>query len=276
MKPVHAAGRVVAALLAVAGAVACDDKADFVNAAPAAQAAGRVVVGAAEVTFTHLNHTDISARLVLASSLTKLQQLDAAKDTIGDVTALSARLVVTSEFPFEPADSAQVRFIRATFALRNAGTGTPLFDPARDNLTFVAVVTPNTIAGTPVRLMLRADGRPASATIAQQLLSTNIMALTAEGTLATSLPTARVAPPDSVLSTIPLPSDGSRLFPFGFLVRGLADFNGLQGLREPADGVVSFVFRLPKQALETDDAATLSVLFLLVDNTSATAGAATP
>src|SRR5262245_8951362 len=276
MKQVRAGSCAIAALLTLAGAVACDDKADFVNVAPSAQAAGRVVVAAGEVTFTHLNHTDISARLVLASSLTKLQQLDGAKDTVGDVTGLSARLVVTSEFPFEPADSAHARFIRATFALTNAGTGTPLFDPARHNLTFVAVVTPNTIAGTPVRLVLRADGTPASATIAQQLLSTDIMALTAEGTLTTIPPTVRVALPDSVLAAIPLPSDASRLLPFGFIVRGLADFNGLQGLTNPADGLPSFAFRLPKQALETDDASTLSVLFLLVNNTSATAGAVTP
>lgn len=266
-------GRAIAALLALAGAVACGDKVNGVTTVNVVTpvASGRVVVGAAEVTFTDLSHTDISAGLVLASSLTKLQQLDAAHDTVGDVTSVAFRLIAVSEFAFEPADSAPVRFIRATFAVRNAATGTPLFDPTRHNLTFVAVTTPNTIVGTPVRLLLQANGTPASATIAQQLVPTNITAITAEGTLTTIPPPIFVTLPDSVLSAIPLPTDASRLLPYGFLVRGLADFNGLVDINGPADGVVSFAFRLPLQTPATSDASTMAVLFLLVNNTNATA-----
>jgi len=263
-------GREFGILLALAGAAACGDKNNGVTAINSVSPTAPVVVGAAEVIFTRLSATDVTARLVLASSLTKLQQLDAAKDTVGDLTSLSSRLVVASEFAFAQAGSAPVRFIRATFAVQNAATGSPLFVPASHNLTFIAVGTPNTLSGTPVRVVLRLDGTPAPIAIAQQLLATDITAITADGTLTTLPPPVHVTIANDVLSAITLPSDASHLFPFGFLVRGLADFDGAENIPPPANGAVTFAFRLPLTSVATGNASTMSVLFLLVNGTVAT------
>jgi hypothetical protein len=260
-------GRMIAVLVAGA-ALACSENNNgltTVNPVPS----NRVVVGAAEVTFTELTHTDASARLVLASSLTKLQRLDAAHDTTSDVSVVSLGLVAVSDFTFTPAGSAPVRFIRATFGLRNIRNATPLFDPARDNLTFVAVSTPGTVPGTPVRVVLRANGTPADSAIARHLAATDVEAVTAGGAVATFPPSVHVVLSDSVLAATPLPSDAIHLLPFGFVVRGFAEFNGQVRTATPFDGLVTFAFLLPKEAVATDDASTLSLLFVLVNDKNA-------
>ena len=254
-------------LLALAAAsVACGSE-SVTNAVPVT-APSHTVVGAAELTFTNLQQTNATARLVVASSLTKLQQLDAANDTVGDVSAVTVVLVGISDFSVAAGDSS-TRFVVATFAVRNVGSGTPLFDPATDNLTFVAVSTPNTLTGTDVRLVLQANGTPENAAFAPEIVPTDVMVLTGEGTLVTLAPSVRVVLSDSVLSATALPSDASRLLPFGFLVRGRADFNGMPVTGAPFDGLVSFAFRLPNEAVAANDAATLSLLFLLVNNANA-------
>lgn len=259
--------RVVAGLLALAAAsVGCGNNEGVTNVVPLVPS--RTVVGAAELTFINLRQTNATARLVVASSLTKLEQLDAANDTLGDVTTVTVTLVGVSDFSLATGDSSS-RYVAATFAVRNAGSGTPLFDQASDNLTFVAVSTPNTQAGTDVSAVLQADGTRETAAFAPQVVPTDVMVLTGDGTLATLMPAVHVALSDSVNSATALPSDASRLLPFGFLVRGRTDFNGMPVTTVPFDGLVSFAFRLPNAAVEANDASTLSLLFLLVDDSNA-------
>src|SRR5262245_65850166 len=76
--------RAIALLLALVGAsVGCHDKGFTEVNSVSPVASGRVVVGAAEVTFIDITHTDVSARLLLASSPNNRPPLGPARATAG-------------------------------------------------------------------------------------------------------------------------------------------------------------------------------------------------
>jgi hypothetical protein len=254
--------------LALAVTTACEDKipTNLVTGNETITTTRRVV-GVALLTFHDLNSPAISATIVAAPSLAELEQLRASRAALTTLTTIQLEPITVGEFVLTPPEGPDTRHIHATFGLRNTQTGNVVFDQARENLTFVAVGTALTIAGTPIRELLKADGTSASDALAQQVAPTALVALDAKGQLVTvdarTLRTLTAA--DSTNTTRFTGID--RLFPFGFIVLRPPVVLGLPA--SPFAGVVTLAFRLPELTPAADNATTLSVLFLIVDDTTA-------
>ena len=250
-------------LLALAVATACDDKipANLVNN----ERAGALhVIGVAEVTFHNLNTAAISATIRLGTSIADLNQLRANPAAANTLTSIKLDLITPGEFLDTPPNGPATRNIHATFGLDNA-TSTLVFDPARENLVFIPVQTTGTIPGTPFIALQTANGSTVSNTFAHQVTATDLTALDEVGKLVVvddrTLQDVSVA---SIQST----TGAQHIFPFGFVVLRPPVVAGFPP--SPFDGVVTFAFQLPELAQKADNPTTMSVLFLIVDDTSAT------
>jgi hypothetical protein len=254
-------------LLALAATTACEDKipANLVIGNETT-AVARQVVGVAEVTFRDLNTAAISATMVLAPSVAELEQLRTNPAGANTLTSAQLQLITVGEFLHTPTGGPNARFVHATFGLDNT-PGSSLFDAARENVLFVGAGTPLTIAGTPIRALLKADGTSVGDALALQVAPTALVALNELGDLVTidgrTLVTLTAA--DSA-NTAPL-TGITRLFPFGFSVLRPPAVPGLPA--SPFAGVVTFAFQLPELDVKADNPTTLSVLFVLVNDTTA-------
>lgn len=234
--------------------------------------ASRRVVGIAEVTFTNAASTTISANILLVTSVADLERLRTAAGQNGNLAAVQMQLIASGEFTQSPPGDVKTRFLRATFGLRNAGDSA-VFDPSRENLSFVALRTANTLANSPVRRFQLANGSPASSALALQLLPTELSAIDADGNLITLASDVEAALSDDDVKKTALPAGASGIVPYSFVVRRLpltADSGAsvLSG-QSSFDGEATFAFRLPVQPNAADNPTTISVLFLIVQTTAA-------
>jgi len=251
-------------LLALATTTACDDKIPS-NLVSNQKAAALRVIGVAEVTFHNLNSPAISATIQMAPSIAELEQLRANPAAASTLTSIQVELITPGEFLHEPTGGPATRNIHATFGLRNAQPSNLVFDPARENLAFVPLQTAATIPGTFLRTLLNANGTTISNPVAHQVTATELTALNELGQI--------VVVDDRTLQTLKV-SDiqntpgAQHIFPSGFVVLRPLVVPGLPV--SPFDGVVTFAFQLPELATAADNPTTMSVLFLIVDDTTAT------
>lgn len=161
-----------------------------------------------------------------------------------------------------------MRYLYATYDVRNAGVDGVASNAARSNLTFVAVdaSSPETISGTAVRNFKRFDGSAADVTLAPKIIPTVGM------TSVNGTPTVNPSQADlqalttTEASSIGLPTGVRDVFQYGYVVR-----NRTGGRTLPAnpganqyDGLVTFAVKLPLQANPTNDPYSFSLVFEVV------------
>lgn len=190
-------------------------------------------------------------------------------DGSGDGT-IQLEPVSTSSFTEGRRGIDGVRFVHATFRVRNASrNGTPYTTP-RTNLTFVAVETSGTFSGTPVVRLDRFDGSRADSSMARLLVPTGAVALTETTDIRSLYPDVLQAYTEAEAAAIAAPTGVVNVFPYGFVVRNpsLANSRTLAASPGPDrfDGLVTFAFRVPLQATASQDPYTISVMFLALDD----------
>ncbi len=170
-----------------------------------------------------------------------------------------------------------VRYLSATFAVRNASaSGTP-YTVARSNLSFMAVATPTTLAQTAVIRLRKFDGTAANPNLAQDIIPTHGMEFRRDKASAAlgledfqAFTEAEVAPLATSLSS----SGVSTVFPYGFVTRCVSNcFDTRSRILTPNplitqfDGRVTFAVKLPLQSNPSEDPFSFSLLFEVVDDT---------
>jgi hypothetical protein len=165
-----------------------------------------------------------------------------------------------------------MRYISATYRIRNAQfcstPGTcPVYGTARQNLTFLAVITGSTINQSAVSRFTRFDGSAASAALATQLVPTHGMNSTA-----TAVETERASLQVYRESELPATDPSAvSVLPYGFVVRNVNDGSRTLGANPASgqfDGRVTFAFRIPLQSSATDDPFKISLRFQVAEDSS--------
>ncbi|HEX7051162.1 MAG TPA: hypothetical protein VF188_13220 [Longimicrobiales bacterium] len=282
------------AVLALLLAACADDR---ITAPDAHEPAGRVgptPLGLVEVTITGLGQgTQPVASVLSASSVGELEALRAARhssaaaglalqslappangDASGDGT-IQLEPISVGSFTDGERGAGGVRYLRATFRVRNAQADSTPYDTPRHNLTFLAVDTDGSLGETAVTELTGFDGNPVAnaAALALEVLPTGAAVRTTDGEIASQAPDVLQVLTETEAAGIDLTGhDGvNAVFPYGFVVRSP---NVTPGSRElpasPADdefdGVVTFAFKLPLQADASDDPFEISIVFLAVDD----------
>lgn len=167
-----------------------------------------------------------------------------------------------------------VRYLSATFKVRNANTSGLPYNTDRQNLSLVAVSTLNTLGGSAVRNLEKFDGTPADPALALEIKPTHGMAGSAVGPVVQpSLEDFQVFDKNDLLA-LGRPPDVSDLLEYGFVVRCVdhctPNSRVLQANPAPDqfDGRVTVAMRLPLQANSKDDPFRVSMLFEVVDDSN--------
>lgn len=244
---------------------------DTTGPEPSAPALPRRVVGIAEVTFRDIGAMNVSATIHVAKTVAELEQLRATAGNAGSLESLRFETIAAGMFDYTPRGAPAERFFRGTFGLRNTRSDSVLFVPERENLSFVPVATSQTLANTPVRSFLKEDGTPAAESLARQLAPTALSVVNADGQLvAIETNVWRSVSEDDERNTGTLAGTTER-FPYAFVVRRLAPglTTGASATEGPFDGVVTFSYRIPQASAARDNPSAVSVLFLLINDTTA-------
>lgn len=248
------------ALAAALTSVSCEDKpTNLVTGPGTPTVAARRVIGVAELTFRDINTVNITATATLAKSIADLETLRSTPGAQGNLDVIQVEAIVTGMFINAPRDSAPQRFLRATFGLRNSRADNIIFDALRENLSFVLVGTVLTLPNSPIRSV---EGTVASKALAAQLTPTGLVGINGDGTVFTVDPDVVQSLTDAQVSATAVPAGASTIFPVAFPVRRLVSTT--------FDGVVTIGFRLPVATLPEDNPTSISIEFLIVDNTGAT------
>ena len=176
--------------------------------------------------------------------------------------------VSTASFTWGTRTGGGYRYVSATYQVRNAASDSAAYGDARTNLTFVAVNTPSTLSGTAISKLKKFDGTDAASGLETSVLPTGWADLSATATLTTRAPDvlqvyteAEVAPP---------PSGVTSVLPYGFVVNNPSSTNSRSLPANPGvsefDGLVTFAFKVPLQAIAADDPFTISGQFLAMDD----------
>lgn len=175
-----------------------------------------------------------------------------------------------------------MRYVSATYAVRNAASdGTPSAR-ARTNLTLLAVSAGDTVDGTAFRAVTTFGGTAVPAGVARTFLPTHAMRfdpLAARAVLSPGAEDLQVYTEAEVASGTLQPDGGgtpltygdlgvNTVFPYGFLVHTVAGGRTLAA--NPAantfDGRVTFSVKLPQQATGAQDPWAFRVVLLVVED----------
>jgi len=160
------------------------------------------------------------------------------------------------------------RYIAFHYRVRN-GTGA-----AVDNLTLLLVSRTNTIPGTFVSSLLRADGTPADSSIAEYVAPTGYVTMGSDGvTLRSPFPDVLQVYSGGEVAGISPPTGVTSVFPVGYVVRH----------RDPAatsrqipattdanqfDGEFTLALRLPRQPTSAQDVNAITIQILAVEDSN--------
>jgi uncharacterized delta-60 repeat protein len=222
-------------------------------------------LGLLEVTFSNLGaNLAVSARNVQSRA-------------INDVAdGIQIKLLSRGSFDVGTRGVDGVRYLSATFAVRNANASGTAYPISRSNLSFLAVATLTTLAQTAVARLRKFDGTAANPNLAQDISPTHGMEFRADKPNAAfgledfqAFTEAQISPLAASLSS----SGVSTVFPYGFVTRCASNCTPRSRLL-PAnpiatqfDGRVTFAVKLPLQANPSDDPFSFSLLFEVVDDT---------
>ncbi len=162
-----------------------------------------------------------------------------------------------------------VRYVYATFRVRNADMNGNAYNTPRTNLTFIATRTAKTIDGTAISRLGRFDGTPAADAIAVQVMPTGGVEQAPGSDELITGPDVLQVFEETELTGI-LVKAGAELLPYGFVVHNPSTPNSRRLPANPAanrfDGLVTFAFKIPLQATPAEDPFTVSIVFLAVDD----------
>ncbi|HEX7118765.1 MAG TPA: hypothetical protein VF212_08260 [Longimicrobiales bacterium] len=268
---------------------ACGDEPTRPAAEPEPEPPRGSTFGLVEVTVSGLGEgAELRASAVSAASLAELRAARAAgrpsgsgapRPTLtppllpgGDGT-IQIEPVSTGSFTMGTRGEGGVRYVTATFRVRNAQADSMPYGTPRENLTFLAVATSGTIGGTALSGLWRFDGSPADSAIAAAILPTGAVRLDpATGDVAPAGADVLQVLLEAEVDAIDLTNhpDVVTVFPYGFVVRNPANATSRALPASPAedqfDGLVTFAFKVPLQETAADDPYTVSFLFLAVDD----------
>jgi hypothetical protein len=208
--------------------------------------------------------------LLAASALPSGLSASLAPAPGGDGT-IQLEPLSTGSFTEGDRNNGGVRYVWATYRVRNARKdGTP-YETPRQNLTFLAVDTDSTIGLTAVSQLHRFDGTAADSAIAAQILPTG--AVTRDlltGAVVSAGPDVLQVLTEEEVEALTRPAGVLDVFPYGFVVRRAGDATTRTLPANPAedqfDGIVTFAFKVPLQANASADPYTLTMTFLAVDD----------
>lgn len=160
-------------------------------------------------------------------------------------------------------------YIFVTFEVRNASSDGVAYATPRENLTFIAVSTPSTIPGTPVREILRFDGSRAATTDAERWTPTGAAYLTITQSIASLAPDVLQVFTEDEVAAITLPA-GVSAFPYGFITRHRTATDTRTLAANPAaddyDGFVTFAFKVPLASSQAEDPFNVKLMVVAVDD----------
>jgi len=238
----------------------------------------RTSLGVVEVTISGLGDAQPTTFARSASNVSDLVAADLPSGLNASLVPVPAgdgtiQLEPLSTGSFTEGERGQggVRYVWATYRVRNArNDGTP-YDTPRQNLTFLAVDTDNTIGQSAVSRLFRFDDSAAESAIAAQILPTG--AVTRDlltGGVASAGPDVLQVFTEEEVEALSRPAGVTDIFPYGFVVRREGDATTRTLPANPAedqfDGIVTFAFKVPLQANANDDPYTLTMTFLAVDD----------
>jgi alpha-tubulin suppressor-like RCC1 family protein len=189
----------------------------------------------------------------------------------GGKSGIQLEPLSSGSFTFGERGNGGVRYVYATYRVRNASTdGTPYTTP-RKNLTFLTASTDKTIGETAISRLDRFDGAALGALAATGIKPTGAAMESAPGEVASRYPDVLQVLTEAELTQLQaLAPAGVELFPFGFVVRHATSTTTRTLASSPApgvfEGVVTFAFKLPLQATPAEDPFTVSAIFLAVDD----------
>jgi alpha-tubulin suppressor-like RCC1 family protein len=264
--------------LFVLGATACADDnplqpgTDGVGNRPAP---GSRALGVMEITISGIGTSTMSASALpvrpgaeLAGGAPGLS-LDLIPPAGSSVGGIQIEPYSTGSFTRGARGEGGVRYLFATFRVRNADQDGNAYTTARTNLTFVAASTGSTINGTAISSLRRFDGARAADAIAPQVIPTGAVAQAPGGEIFSTGPDVLQVFEESELTGITVPA-GVELFPYGFMVRHETSAATRTLAPDPApgdfEGMVTFAFKLPLQATAAEDPFMVSATFLAVDD----------
>jgi hypothetical protein len=222
-------------------------------------------LGMVEVTFSGVGAEFTASARVWTPEL----RTQASSDVPG---GLQLSLLSRNTFDVGRRGADGTRFLSATFRVRNADANGVGYAVDHENLTFVAVNTPNTLQGSAVRGLERFDGSSADPNLVSSIAPTHAMTFDHAKRLPRVIPEAadfQVFDEAEVAALGAL--DGvTSVLPYGFVVRCVTNCTpGSRRLRaNPApdqfDGQITFAVKLPLQASANDDPFRFSMLFQVV------------
>ncbi|PTA68508.1 VcbS [Deinococcus arcticus] len=216
-------------------------------------------LGTVEIAFSGLNDPEGFRAELVPQALT-------------NVGGLQLEPLANSSFTVGTRGAGGMRYLYASFRVRNADAAGTAYPAARQNLTLVAASTASTIGETAISALQRFDGSAAPAGMAQSILPTHAMTLDRTSGADRLQPKAgsedlQVFAEDEVAAT---PAGATRLFPYGYVVRrkNVSASRLLPG--NPAagqfDGVVTIAVKLPLQASSADDPFRFNMNFAVMDD----------
>ncbi|ULH14123.1 VcbS (plasmid) [Deinococcus sp. KNUC1210] len=232
---------------------------------PSAQPSVLTPLGLLRVTFSHIGADDASATSTALSPLTGQALSD---------TAAGLQLVPVSSgsFVIGTRGAGGLRYLYATFKVRNATSAGAAYGTARTNPTLVAVSTPSSVNGTALSAMLKYDGSAVNPALAPQMLPTHAMtfdrASDAPRVLSGGEDLQLYA--DGETAALGLPSGVTRVLPYGFVIRNPSTPGSRTLPASPGaaqyDGVVTLAMKVPLQASAADDPFNVSLTLEAVDD----------
>lgn len=246
--------RIVPLLLAAA----CVDDPTATPRAPEPKPAPRVL-GVYEITLTGIGTSEMrsSVSAVPSGPGQSLNPLSAG--------TISLELMSSSWITHGIRGQGGQRYLAFTYRVRNRSAASV------SNMTFVAITTAQTVAGTPFLSLLRPDGTAADTAIASQIVPAGPVTITDEGTLASTRTDVLQVFDESEVAAIPLPAGATGVFPYGFVARNPATPNSrtlpVAANANDFGGSVTLAFRYPLQSSSSADPYTMSVMLLAVEDT---------
>jgi hypothetical protein len=189
----------------------------------------------------------------------------------GGRTGIQLKPLATGSFTHGERGQGGVRYVYATYRVRNASVdGTPYTTP-RKNLTFLAANTAGTLGRTAISRLDRFDGRALDALVATGIQPTGAAMESSSGAVASRYPDVLQVLTEAELAQIQAQAPpGVELFPYGFVVRHATSPTTRTLAPAPApgdfEGVVTFAFKLPLQSTAAEDPFTVSAIFQAVDD----------
>jgi hypothetical protein len=262
---------------------ACADETPF-SPKPPAEVSAPTALGIMEITISGIGSSEMSASAAAVApgrSLPKGVNFDlipvegiAGDPGAGTPAEGGIQLVPlsTGSFTEGTRDNNGVRYIWATYRVRNATTKGTAYEVARRNLTFLAIRDGQTINGTAISELRRFDGSEAASGMATGILPTGAVHRDpGTGEIVSTGPDVLQLLKETEVEAIDAPAGVTDIFPYGFVVRNASDNTTRALPADPAldqfDGIVTFAFKVPLQASAADDPFTISFRALAVEDT---------